>query len=432
MSNSYPILRSLDPHHQRVGYLGALTTVAARSADSRDALERRFRTLLFRRIDQSDAEYRGLVSHLSPASRDQLARRLQKRAEAEPAAILRPAGRQGGAFHLSDFWILDEHMPSPLGELAENRLHRTVDLAMWTGVLLPSYELSEVGYILQQLLLDAARCAGTEAPFNLLNPRARPALPALYVRLMLAAEILFPFLVNELVERHASGKALTTRGGDSALLRASVDRLLGHIGTPTEPEEILAIRDVREFRSAIEGSESTAENYLRPRLEFLVDVGLVGRKGLSRSDFPWFVLPETERLAEEWRNLETRADVDEYLDGRFFGSLARVFDVTYGAVTDREEVLLWFARAVGWVGRNIGFTPGHAGALLACLLAWESGAVLEVKDVYAAVYEAASTDWARYLHFSGGSRLDREFLIRIDAELVTELEKRAGSTKQPR
>lgn len=431
MSDPYPILRSLDPHHQRVGYLGALTTVAARSADSRDALEQRFRTLLFQRIDPRDDNYRGLVRRLSAASHHELARRMQKRAEREPAAILRPAGQQSGWAYLSDFWILDERMPSSLGELSQDRVHRTVDLARWTGVLLASYELSEVGYILQQLLLDAARSAGTEAPFNLLNPRARPALPALYLRLMLAAEVLFPFLVNELVERHASGRALATRGGDRALLRAAADRLLGHIGTPRGPEEILAVRDVRKFKKSIEGSESTAENYLRPRLEFLLDVGLVGRKGSPRSDFPWSVLPETARLAGEWRHLGTRADVDQYLDERFFGSLARVLEVAHRAITDREETLLWFARAVRWVGRDIGFTPGHAGALLACLLAWESGAILEVKDVYAAVYEAAGTDWARYLHFSGGSRLDREFLVRIDSELVTELEKHVGLTRQP-
>jgi hypothetical protein len=243
---------------------------------------------------------------------------------------------------------------------------------------------------------------------------------------MLSAEILFPFLVNELVTRQKAGATLATRGGNSALLPATVDRLLEHIGTPTDPEDILAIRDAREFRKSIEGSESTAENYLRPRLEILVDLGLVGRKRSSGSEFPWLVLPETERLAGEWRPLGTKRDVEEYLDGQFFVSLARVFGLRHGPVAGPEEALLWFARAVQWVGRDIGFTPGHTGALLACLLAWESHTTLEVRDVYDAVYGAARTNWAQYLHFSGGSRLDREFLVRVDPELVTRLEARTN------
>ena len=60
--------------------------------------------------------------------------------------------------------------------------------------------------------------------------------------------------------------------------------------------------------------------------------------------------------------------------------------------------------------------------LMACLLAWQAGYVCEIEAVFEAVYRAARTEWARFLHYSGGSRFDREFLIRIDAEIVEELQ----------
>jgi hypothetical protein len=391
------------------------------------ALQRRLRELLFRRITPGGAEYNALIERVRGDAREELERRRRDRAESQPAAILRPVDQAGGWLPLIDFWLLDERMPSALGALPENKVDRIIDWARWTGVLLPSFELSEAGYILQRLLLDAAGTSGP-APFNLIYAQARPCLPALYIRLMLSAEILFPFLANELVERHDAGALLATRG-DEGLLRAASDRLLARIGQPSGPEEILAIRGVREFRKSIERKDSTAENYLRPRLEFLVDMALLGRKDAPQGEFPWVVLPATHGLAAEWRELTTQADVAAYLDERFFSSLNRIFHGEKRRIVAQEEVLLWFGRAVQWIGREIGFTPGHAGALLACLLAWEAGAVLEIAYVYRAVYEAAHNEWGRFLHFSGGSRLDREFLVRIDGQLVEELERRLGSTR---
>jgi hypothetical protein len=174
------------------------------------------------------------------------------------------------------------------------------------------------------------------------------------------------------------------------------------------------------------------ENYLRPRLEILVDLGLVGRKPGQRGDFPWIVIPATENLAREWRLLVSRTSpVHAYLDRQFFGSMMSVMNVAHRRVTDGDETLLWFARAVRWVARDIGFTPGRTGALLACLLAWEAGAIVEVDDVYDAVYGSAGSRWSSYLHFSGGSRFDKEFLVKVDDALVPELEKHVEPVSRP-
>src|SRR5206468_6671016 len=112
-------------------------------------------------------------------------------------------------------------MPSPLGFVAAKQVDRLIDLANWTGVLGRAFELSEVGFILQTTIESARKSAAADNSFNVLNPFAAPELPLVYLRLLMASEILWPALVNELVARSESGRALATRGEDG-LLRAAV------------------------------------------------------------------------------------------------------------------------------------------------------------------------------------------------------------------
>lgn len=421
MSDRYPILRSLDPHHARIGYLGALSTVGVRALDTTEALKSRFHDLLFERIYPHELRFGILKARLTAQRWRELQKRLVRSVEADPSSILSDAPHGEGWAYLSEFWLYDSRMPSALGQLSVDQLDRTIDLARWTGVLLATGELSEVGFLLQFLISD---CAATEkeSDFNLLVAQARPALPLLYLRLILSSEMLFPFLVKEMVHRQSGHKPISTRG-EHGLLRGAVGRMLAEIGEPEDPADILAVREIAEFQSAILAKASTEENYLRPRLEILVDLGLVGRKdtpGKSRTDFMWTAMDSTERLASEWADLQ---DIIEYLDNRFFGSMARVYGRQFRTVTSVEEKMLWFTKAFLRIGRDFGFTPGRSCALLACLIAWESGAVMEISGVFDAVYEAGRSQWSKYLHFSGGSRFDREFLIRVDPEALGELEK---------
>ena len=423
MTDSYPILRSLDPHHARIGYVGALASVARRGLDRVEALTARFHDLLFERIYPDDPRFDRLLSRVASWRMDELMKRMTRPPEDDPSSILsRPEDRTGWLY-LHELWLYDQCMPSSLGALSGDQLHRTLDLARWTGILLPTLELSESGYLLQHFLLDLP--TSELEPANLLNASARPSLPVLYLRTLIGAESLFAFLVEEFVQRTGEHRPLTTRG-PNGLLRGAVDRMLRKIGEPHDPEDILALRDLMEFQTAIEQRLSTEENYLRPRLEILVDLGLVGRKGGSstkRSDFMWVVTPATRRLDDEWRSLaEGTGSTEDYLDKRFFGSAARIYDKACAPVDSEEETLLWFAKAFQDIGRDFGFTPGRTLALRACLMAWESGRILEISDAFDVVYRAARSKWGKFLHFSGGSRFDREFLIRIDQEVVADFE----------
>jgi hypothetical protein len=109
-------------------------------------------------------------------------------------------------------------------------------------------------------------------------------------------------------------------------------------------------------------------------LEILVDLGLLGRRwGPERegAGFVWESTPTTHALALELREFtETGRNVadglQQYLDRRYFASMARALTKPFLPVPDYRECLRWFALAYEAIGREFGFTPGRTLALKAC------------------------------------------------------------------
>lgn len=428
MTTEYPLLASIDPHQQRIGYVGALSLVATRDYSTRDALTSRLKDLLYRKVYHDEPLFNELLGRVRDDRRPALletALRNATNTDLSPAGILAAPDRQQPWLTINAFWINDDRMPSALGELVEKKAFRIIDLARMLGVLLPGHDLSENGYLLKHLL-EGTDIRAENPRANPLIPNPRPAISILYVRLLLESDVLFPFLIREIVSAEAAGRRLYT-SGKQGLLLTSVDALLASIGSATYPDEILAIQNINTYRNAIASNQSTQENYLRPRLEMLVDVGYLSRRNTTggRNEFVWTATAATRALANELHpDLAKSTRRELFMDTGFFGALARTTEQPYSAVTNPDDVLWHFARAINRVKRDFGFTPGRTGALLACLLAWEEHKVIEISQVYDAVYNAAKSDLNRYLHFSGGSRFDREFLIRLDDELLVHLEER--------
>jgi hypothetical protein len=410
---TYPILRSLDPYHARIGYLGALANVATRGLDTAAALTARFHNLLFERIYKDDERFNVLMMRVPETRRSELLKRMRRPEQEDPSAAFMtdtaPAPEAPPAdwliggnasrrakpplvltdwLYVSEFWLFDSVMPAAVGHLSREKLDRTIDLARWTDVLLPTLELADLGYLLKHLL-ELARERDNHDPFlfNPLNPAAHACLPPLYFRAMLAKEILYPFVVVELVERFHAGNRLATRG-QSGLLVHAVRRLLDTIGDITDPEDAPAVRDVERFYEAIENKDSTQENYLRPRLEILVDLGFLQRRQAGegkRADFPWEVQEQTRLLADELRPLtvvgtSVPRELEQYLDRRFFASASRALGHRKTPVSQDDDRMLWFARAFKEIGREFGFTPGRTLALKACLMAWDGSAATRWKS----------------------------------------------------
>lgn len=426
--SEYPLLGSIDPHHQRIGYVTALCLVSTRDYASRDALTSRLKETLFQKIYADEDLFRALLDRVPADRREEILKRAKDNAEnsdLSPASILAAPDRQHAWLTLNTFWLNDAGMPSSLGELAENKTFRIVDFARMLGVLLPGYDLSEIGFLIKYLVEEPKSGISPETMFNPLLPNCRSCLPVLYLRLLLESDVLFPFLIRELVCRHETHSRMYTRGEEGVLLTA-VDTFLNTVGTVMHPDEVLAIQNITAYRRAIAANQSTQENYLRPRLELLIDTGYLGRhKGAvqGKGAFVWRVTEATVALSRELEILVREPKRrDTFLDSSYFGCVARSLTVPFRTMHKQEEALLYFAKALMLVKREFGFTPGRTAALLACLLAWEDRNVIEVQQVFDAVYFAAKSELNKYLHFSGGSRFDQEFLIRVDDDLVTILE----------
>lgn len=438
MSSAYPLLGSLDPHQQRLGYLTALCTIATRDYASRDVIASRLKELLFKRVYRDDPLFNALLLNVPVDRKEMLLARARENAEnpdTSPASILAPPERQQAWLTVNTFWINDERMPSSLGELVESKVFRIVDLARLVSILLPGFDLSETGFLVKHLVEQwSTSQRQPESRFNPLIPDLRPALPLLYLRLLLEADVLFPFILEELVHRHDRGIHMQTRGADGILL-ASVDRLLATVGTSLYPDEIPAVQNINAFRQAIASNQSTQENYLRPRLEMLVDLGYLNRseaKASRKSEFVWHVSEATACLARELEPLRIRSqEREEFLDNSFFRVALRSRSEKCRGPRNSDELLLFFARALACVAREFGFTPGRTAALLACLLAAEEGCGIEIRQVFDAVYCPPKSDLGQYMHFSGGSRFDREFLIRVDDALEGILSQRLSPGGSP-
>src|SRR5258708_1521553 len=167
-------------------------------------------------------------------------------------------------------------------------------------------------------------------------------------------------------------------------------------------------------------------HHVRPRLEHYVDLGLLGRRAVSRgADTVYEPIQETRRAAEAWSPLlDDPKTIQRFLDTRFFESVAHVFGLAGATPCTPSEALLYFARAFELIGREIGFTPGRTVAFTACLLALEDGRLAEVNTMFDEVYASAKTEVGEHLIFSGGSRSDREFLIRVRPDIVSVLQQR--------
>ena len=425
------ILRSLDPHHQRIGYLGVLASVAARGLDRVDALKARLEDVLYERIYPDDPRYDTLMTRIRPSRRAILEKLRQ--VKEDPAAILRGPEQKAEWNYLSALWLCDDCMPSPLGFLGKQKTKRLIDLGRWTGVLLPTLELSELGFIICLLIRDRETEHSPPGLLNWLNAGLRPALRLVYLHAMLAAEALWPYVLKELVRRWDESLPLATRG-ENGLLRHAVTQMVETVGDSDDLDDVLPMKELLAFQQAIEAKPSTAENYLRPRLEMLVDLGLIERTPDTksrRSKFVWKVTDRTRKLATEWAPLAVPDPaIQDYLETRFFAGMNRVFDSkARQRTTTDEEKLLWFARAFSHAGREFGYTPGSTLASLACYLAFEKGILFEMREIMTAVPTAARSQWGQFLHFSGGSRFDQEFLIRVDSCLEHELTRVLGDER---
>jgi hypothetical protein len=127
--------------------------------------------------------------------------------------------------------------------------------------------------------------------------------------------------------------------------------------------------------------------------------------------------------------LERPTDADRWLDREFFKAAGILYDQKLVPCDTSDLRLLYFVKGSGFLKRRVGFIPGRIAATIGCLFAWVDGFRLEIADVFAEAYQVPKTKWGSYLQFSGGSRLDSEFLIAVDPTLETKLHEAVRSSR---
>ena len=188
MSRRYPIIRSLDPYHQRLGYLNGVVMVAERGLDRREALTARFQDMMFEKVYRDEERWALWFAQATHEGQGQIESAMTKAMESDPAAILLRNRREGGWSYAQDLWIHDRKMPSSLGAIPfeEDKLSRPIELAKWMEIILPTYELSETGVVLRALL-DARRAEERDR-FNPLRVEGLHELQLIYLRSLLRSE----------------------------------------------------------------------------------------------------------------------------------------------------------------------------------------------------------------------------------------------------
>jgi hypothetical protein len=419
----FPVLRSLDPHNQRIGYLNSVILCATRDIDSPNSLAARFYEKMFEKIYTEDPRWSEMMAGVPDADRSRLTQEASENSNRDPVSAILRSRSSGAWLYRHDFLRHQRAVYSKLGPLPdeEDKIARPVELAKWLQLLLPTYDLSEDGVVLRHFLeIQVSKQRPNYNPFIV---RSNIEVQFMYLRVLLEADCLLPVLLDE-VARCENGIGLATRG-KNGLLRRVVARILHEAGEPTRPDEILEMQKLVEFNDSILRSQSTEENYLRPRMELLVDLGLIDRVSVQKpAGFPWEASDVTRRAAVELEPLASFSiSISEYLDTKFFRSMGGVFSHPLKFDAGMGTVLRYFSDAYAQLGREFGFTPARTIALVACIEAWKQGVCLEVGDVMSMVVAASKSQFSEYLHFSGGSRIDNEFLIKVDPKIVAALPK---------
>ncbi len=434
-------LQELDERQSRLGYVACLALVASRELDDRDTLRERFVSLAFERILPTDSRWITCIGLVDITDLYEITTfPTRKKSYHTPRGQMIPP-----FYYLSDLWLKQREMPSKTAPLDPERADVIIEHARHLGVLGLGYSLTETGSAMRATLpRSLIERAKPEASPNPMNVHADPALRAAMAYCYLGSDALLPYLLEQIAPRGG----LSHHEGD--VLLAAVDAMLEtmrRIGGIAEAE---ITRDIAEYRARVNPAGPVREptfgsrgrpaldapaggierrkkalpekkvhrHHLRPRLEHFVDIGLLARKQGAEDERPFQVTPVTVRAAQLLADLrDDPRRVHGFLSTKFFATWASIQGLD-AAPADRDRTIRCFVEAYDLVKRSIGFTPGRTIALAASFLGLRSNLILEVDSTMEVVLEAARGPLNQYFQFSGGTRLDREYMIRVKPEIA--------------
>jgi len=420
------LITHLDPSQLRLGYLGCLSLVGGRQLDTRQGLVDRLCRFLFATIEDRDARWKRFLDRADPDELDRITSTVDEKLAALQD-IFRLQSPQTRSYPLQALWLAQRTLSSHLGVLAMKNAEHILEMGRSFELLTTGYALSEKGVFLQNFLLyTLPGVLDGEPEANPFDVRARPALQLFLLYALLSVDVLTPHLVHEFAREPAGDLPNAPK-----LIWQAAACLLEILEGQSDITNAEAIRDCRTYAERVH-ARGAAKNQAQPRYHHLfelqlldrVETDIAGRRAVpSRANQACRIADEVLKpLREDPYN---QADL---LDQHFFRWSSAIYERPGRRCTDDRQRLLYFARGFHFLQREIGFTPGRTIALAGCLLAWEDDWIIEIDEMFDLLRRMAAGPWRPYLEYSGGSRLDQEFLIKIKPGLIPALEQAISET----
>jgi hypothetical protein len=400
----------------RLGFVNCVCAVAQRELDSLAAVHRRFDELVFRRVYDDEPDFLEMLSGIDPVALDSLQKLPTRRKEVESPLVSESRERKGRHWYFTgEMWVAAKGLPSHVGYPSKPHSEEYIELARALGLILNTYALSEIGYLISWRMTGGdARTGGVKPGVNPLAVSSDEITKLCLLYSVLSRDILAPFILSRLSEE--SLHAMTD------IVRLAAEDLLSTLREDAGVQDILVVKEAHKFLERL-SSQPVRRNQLRPRVEHYVDLALLNKRQPTddpiEAGYTTSIDHDTYQRAFQGL-LERPLFQEKWMDSDFFRAAGLLYDRRLRD-PEQTEVLRYFVRAFPAVKRGIGFTPGRTVALLAGMQAWGDGVRLEIDRSFDEVYAAARGPHAKLLQFSGGSRLDREFLISVRPEAEVEI-----------
>lgn len=422
------IISYLNMHRARLGYVNCVLLAADVQLDTSASLRRRLDKMLFENVVFADSpafqSYAAEIDVLKwqkideQSNRRSLRRSKRTRRGVLPGGLPEEASANQGPSHSSyapgDLWIYQRNMRSELGRVLPEDSDEPIELAKDLGMLSESYALTEFGNVVKAFLLEriGGESAGLAAIPNPLEVYDDFRLRLMYLYALLREDVVFITLLDYITATHSL----------SDCLRKSLELAAGKLEQNVRLDEVGELRSLSILRQRI-NKDPVDKAQRVPRLEFMVDLGLLDRQPASdHGDSQYAETEATGRVRAAFIDLfEQPASSVSWLDSNFFHAAGVVYGHSHITVSSPEQKLLYFVRGAALLGKRMGFIPGRAASLAGCALALSEGFRLEIAELFTEVYSVPKTRWSEFVKFSGGSRLDNEFLVAIDPSLESRL-----------
>jgi hypothetical protein len=422
------LITHIDPSQLRLGYLSCFALVAGRQLDTRQGLVDRFCRFVFQRIDSHDERWAEFMELADESELERLKPQIDEKL-AELEELFRLKSNVAPTYTLQSLWLAQRNLTSHLGLLAQKNAEHILEMAHSFEILTTGYALSEKGVFLQNFVKYV--CPGAEDGLPKANPfsLSRLGLRLFFLYALLSSDILTPFLLQEFASEPEGDLPNAPK-----LLAPAAEALVSAVERMTDVTNIGAIRESRNYAERAT-AKGVAKNQSQPRYHHLFELQLLDRIPAEidgRRIIPSVANDACRRAASVLAPLRERPDEQQDLiDRHFFSWASAMFNRGAQRCKDDQQRLLYFARGFEHLQREIGFTPGRTIALAGCLLALEEGWIIEVAEMFDLMQRMAAGPWRPYLEYSGGSRLDQEFLIKIKPSLIPALEKELGQEIAP-